>query len=321
MFIGKWKRIGTTVLILLVVTLLTACSGDRSGVDPDAIFDLDQYEDELTVHFFYMEQEGTQSGESIFVHTPEGQTLLIDAGTPEVGPIVDGYLDDMGIEHIDYAMPSHPHADHIGGYHTVFKTKDIGKVIDIDVPHNTSTYETYRDIIEEEDIEVEYAGAGDVYEIEEDLTLEILNPEKGLTAETMPDDYSDRSASYLNNVSVVIKMTYKDTSFLFTGDIYATREDELIDEYGDKLESDVIVAPHHGDESSSTGRFIETVNADIALIPSNYIASTNVVDKYTSYDHDVYHTVADGNVLLITDGDKIEIITEKERDEPNFIDN
>lgn len=318
MFLSRWRRI-SSILIIIIAVLLTACSAERSGVDADAVFDLDKYEGELTVNFFHLENDEMQSGESILVHTPEGQSILIDAGIPEVGPIIDGYLDDMGIEKIDYAMPSHPHADHIGGYHTIFKTKDIGKLVDINVPHATATYEKYQEIIKEEDIEVEFAEAGDVYEIEDDLTLEILNPPKGTSVETMPDDYSSRSASHLNNVSMVIKMTYKDISFLFTGDIYLAQEVELVKEYGDELKVDVLVAPHHGDESSSSGGFIDAVNGDYVVIPSNRIASTNLPAKYFDLDYKVYHTVADGNVLFVTDGEEIDIITEKERPENSFV--
>src|SRR5690625_6644060 len=82
-------------------------------------------------------------------------------------------------------MPSHPHIDHIGGFLTLFEKKEIGKVIEINLPHEESeVYQAYSEMIEKNNFTVEYAEESNVYKIEDNITLEILNPMKVLSPET-----------------------------------------------------------------------------------------------------------------------------------------
>lgn len=306
-----FRRSKIFAVILLLLTLIISSCSEKD--DPEAVFDIDNYEGDLAVYFFHLDAE-EKTGESILVKTPKGQTILIDAGTPEAGPLVDEHLDRLGIEKLDYVMPSHPHIDHIGGLLTIIKTKDIGKMIEIDIPHDTGTYRKYKELLNEENITVEIGEAGDFIELEDDLTLEIINPPKGTNADSLPDNYSNLKAAYINNVSMVMKLTYKEKSFLFTGDIYMAKELDLVEEYGESLGADVLVAPHHGDDTSSSNLFVTTVNPSIAMIPSNNMYSVHVFEQYEAIGSEVYHAAFNGTVVLVSDGKTIEAIPEKERE-------
>lgn len=307
----RFKKIGILLLVLMTA-LLAACSDKEtpSGVHPEAVFS-DEFKDDLTIHFFHLEGD-EKTGESIFVQTPEGKNILIDAGIPDVGNMVDGYLDDLGVEKLDLVLPSHPHFDHIGGLITIFETKEVDKVIEINVPHDTGPYRDYKNMIESKGIEVEFAEAGDIIELEDDLKMEFLSPPKGTSEDTLPDGYSKLSASHINNVSEVIRMDHGDNSFLFTGDIYVAKEMDLIENYEDKLNVDVVVAPHHGGKTSSSNGFIEAVDPSITMIPAN-IMERSIINKYEKYGSEVYHSLLDGNILLVSDGKEMKVITEKER--------
>lgn len=307
MIFKKSRLLG--ILILLIALVLTACSKDKKG--RGAVFSTNDYEGDLAVYFFDLEDE-KKTGESILVKTPKGQTILIDAGVPDSGPDLDQYLDELDIDTLDYVMPSHPHYDHIGGLQTIFKTREIGQVIETDVPHTTGPYKEYKRIMNEENIDVKIGEAGDVLELGEDLTLEIMNPPKGTNKDSLPKGYSKMSASFINNMSMVMKLTYKEQSFLFTGDIYARKELELIDEYGEELQSNVLVAPHHGNKTSSTKQFIKAVDPEIAMIPANLMFSKRIYKRYVNYGSDVYHSSYDGNVVLVSDGKTIEVVAEAE---------
>src|SRR5699024_1372968 len=209
MFFRKIRALGIIILFIALVLSAFSKKADEAGV-----FDTGAYEGELAVYFFHLEGD-EKMGESILVKTPEDQTILIDAGMPEVGTTVDGYLDALGIDEFDYVMPSHPHHDHIGGLQSIFKTKEVDKVIEVDVLHSTKTYNNYKRLIKEKDINVDTGEAGDMLELEDDLTLEIFNPPKGTDKDSMPEGYPDQSASVINNISMVMKLTYKDKSFLF----------------------------------------------------------------------------------------------------------
>ncbi|MFA1819958.1 ComEC/Rec2 family competence protein [Virgibacillus oceani] len=303
-----------------ILLLLSACTVEAQEevreVDPSAVFSAEEFTDELQVRFFHLELDETgKTGESILITTPGGQHILIDAGIPEVGPLVDNYLTALGVETIDIAMPSHPHSDHIGGYLTLFETKEIGKVISTGFPlEDSNIYQDYRQSIEENNIPVELVEKGDVIEVEENLTMEILHP----TNETIENYlvlYDEFSAGIVNDLSMVVKLEYKDKSFLFTGDIYTAVESQLIDAYGEEMDADVVVAPHHGQHTSSSGEFLEAVSPEVTIIPINLLYSRSVYDNYAEQGSDVYASQFDGNVLIVSDGEKLDVYSEKENDD------
>lgn len=308
-----WKK--SSFIILLLVLFLMSCSSSEGvrEVNPDTLFASDEHEDELTIHFFNLksDESGAQSGQAILVHTPEGNNIMIDAGKPEFGELLDKHLLEMGVDTLDYVLPSHPHSDHIGGFSTLFDTKSIGKVIDINLPLESEAYEAYDNLIEENDISVEVAKPDEVLEIEEDLEIEILAPteEKVETYKEM----DNLSAGIVNDLSMIVKLTYKDKSFLFTGDIYKGVEKDLVNAFGDELESDVVIVPHHGIGTSSSETFVDTVEANISIIASNLLMDKSVYDRYRETGSQVYVNELDGNILLTTDGETIDVYTEQER--------
>lgn len=316
MSIWTRKNILTTILLLLILSLAACTKGPINEVNPDIIFDREAHEGELTVHFFNLvaPDRYEKTGESILITTPKGKTILIDAGTVLVGPLVTEYLTKLGIDKLDYVMPSHPHHDHIGGLLTVLEEKEVDQLIEINLPHEESqVYLDYQSLIEKHNIAVKYAEEGDLYEIEEDLTLEILNPMKGLSAETY--SFTRLSPGIINDVSMVVKMTYKDTSYLFTGDIYRGVEHSLIQKFGDKLDVDVLVAPHHGLGTSNSEKFMEATNPKITLIPSNVLFDLKIVENYEKQGSEVYISKFDGNVLLKSKGKTIDVYREFESED------
>lgn len=319
MILKRCKIVG--LVLFFMSFILVACSKEKSQtVD---VFGVGDHDDKLTIHFFHI--KGEDKSDAMLIRTPKGKNVLIDAGMPSAGPRLDEYLNDLDVKRVDIVLSSHPHIDHIGGFETIFRTKDIGKVIETNVPHTSSDiYNNYRRLIEKKNIDLEYAEDGDVFRLEEDILLEILNPPKGTSDDTLPYGWSELSASgqsakYINNVSMVVKLTYKENSFLFTGDIYQESESNLIELYGDKLEADVLKAPHHGDSTSSSIPFIKTVNPKITIVTTNVIQSKPIHDIYRKLGSDVYVTGGDGNILVVSDGKMIDIFTEKSR-ENDFLD-
>src|SRR5690554_6486734 len=135
------------IIIAIAITLLAACSNkpEIREINPEAIFAMNDYEGKLTIHFFNLvtSDRVERTGESIFIKTPKGKTILIDAGIPMVGPLIDKYLNKMNVDTIDFVIPSHGHTDHIGGYLTLLKTKEIGKIIETSLPLESDVYLEY----------------------------------------------------------------------------------------------------------------------------------------------------------------------------------
>lgn len=311
------KRYLFILVMMISLMMITACGSKVvNEVNPESIFNAEEHEGDLRIHFFNLESPDRfeKTGESILITTPQGKTILIDAGKEIVGPLVNDYLDELGIEKIDYVMPSHPHHDHIGGLLTVFAEKEVGKIVQINLPlEDSGVYNRYADMIEEKGYDVEFAEEGDVFEIEEDITLEVMNPMKGLSPETYA--FGTLSAGIVNDVSMVMKLTYKEKTFLFTGDIYRGVENSLIDKFGEELDVDLVVAPHHGLGTSSSDDFIEATSPALTIIPSNVLFDLNIISKYEEQGSDVYVSKFDGNILVTSNGKKIDVYREWEREE------
>ncbi len=229
-------------------------------------------------------------GDSIFIESPEGMTMLIDCGEYEKIDCVRDFLDDKGIERIDCLVVTHPHTDHMGGMATIIRNYDIGSIYMPKVTSNTTAFEVMLKAIQEKSMKIKTAKAG--------MTIDFGSVDADIIAPI--------SAEYegLNNYSVVIRMQYKDRSFLFTGDIESEVEKELLDSK-ENLDSDVLKVAHHGSNSSSTTKFIEAVSPICSVIcvgeNNDYGHPKEKVLKRLS-DTEILRTDEEGTIHIYTDG-------------------
>jgi beta-lactamase superfamily II metal-dependent hydrolase len=244
---------------------------------------------ELKVHYIDVAQ-----GDAILIQCDD-KNMLIDAGKNDKGELVDYYLKEQGVEKLEYVIGTHPHEDHIGGLDVVIDNYDIGKII---MPKVTATTETFKDVINSinnKGLKITIPKVGTTYELGE-ATFEILAPNGS--------EYSDT-----NNYSIVIKLTYGNTSFLFTGDCEDVSEEEMVAS-GLNLKADVLKIGHHGSRDSTTDEFLAAVNPDYAVISvgrSNTYGHPHktVMDKLKDKNIDVYRTDESGTIVATSDGDKI----------------
>ena len=120
----------------------------------------------------------------------------------------------------------------------------------------------------------------------------------------------------LNNNSLVFKLQYGEFSMLFTGDIEAKTENDLVSRYGKKLQSTVLKVAHHGSSTSSTYNFLKAVQPQLALISCGDKEKYNHPNKKVlgTFDYlqiPVKVTSQNGEITLRTDGEKYQIMTDK----------
>ncbi|MEG0663523.1 MAG: MBL fold metallo-hydrolase, partial [Clostridia bacterium] len=156
-------------------------------------------------------------GDSILIKSND-KAMLIDGGENDVGDKVLSYIKSQNVKKLDYIVASHPHSDHMGGLDYVVNNFDCENIILSTVKESaTPTTKTYKDFlfaIKSKKLNVIKAITGKTFNLG-DSTIEILGPVK---------EYED-----LNDSSVVLKVTFGNTKFLFTGDIEKTAEQDLID--------------------------------------------------------------------------------------------
>jgi competence protein ComEC len=274
----------------------------------EEILDGKKYLGKLTMRFFNVDVNGN-SGDSMLVQTPDGLTILIDAGLKGNGGQIIDAIKRLGVKKIDYAIATHMHQDHIGGFPEIINSIPVEKILMSNFKNYNSSYaKSFLNSIEQKNINVQYIKEGDTINIGKEIKIDILNPQP---SEGVIDE-SD-AQNMLNNESVTFTMTYKSKKFLFAADIQTITELRIADKYKDNLKADMIKVPHHGSTTSSIRSFVQAVSPKISIITFNALESLDVYNKYKQAGSKVYVTGMDGIILLVSDGEKIDVVTEKER--------
>ncbi len=251
----------------------------------------DEIPGKLQVHFFDVGQ-----GDASLVITPDGKTVMIDAGPNSDQDRLLSYLEALKIKTIDYMIFTHPHEDHIGGGDAVIDQYSVGTVIMPDASSSSSTFEKLLLTIDKKNVPIELAAPGDTYQIS-DCSFTVYGPI------TIPDDDA-------NNASIILRLVWNNTSVLFSGDAESKEEAEVLLKYASKLKSDVYQVGHHGSSTSSSEAFLQAIDPDIAVIScakDNEYGHPHkeTINLLSSLGVKIYRTDLQGSILLLSDGEKV----------------
>lgn len=263
---------------------------------------------ELTVTYLDVGQ-----GNAAFIEIPGGKTMLIDGGgfgdnaTFDVGAmVVAPYLWRNKIKSIDAVILSHPHSDHLNGLLYILDNFRIGKVISTHFPADSANYRRFLETIQNRGID--HPDFPDIHEesiaIADGADLRIFYPARSQTPERAPAN--------LNNGSLVAKLSFNGTSFLFPGDVESTSEAAVVALAGQRLHSTVMLSPHHGSNTSSTPAFLDAVDPEVIVVSARRdrfgFPSDDVMERYIRRGYDVYQTETHGAVKVIVKDDRVEVI-------------
>lgn len=258
----------------------------------------------LIVSFLYVDQ-----GDSICILTPNGRVILLDGGPVDENfdageEIIIPYLKKNNFRKIDLIIASHPHRDHIGGLISVIRNFTTNFVCEVSFPYPSTTYHEFLTAIQEKELKYKTIKGPSKINIDPELEVFVLYPLK----EFKFDDP--------NNNSLVIKMTYRDVSFLFTGDIEMPAEEFLVKKYNKSLKSKILKSPHHGSYNSSTHEFLKAVSPEVVVIScgiENRFGYPHywTLKRYEQYDIKVYRTDIHKTVKITSDGKTYTIETSR----------
>ena len=272
--------------ILIISLLLTGC--DNNAIN-EPINNTGQ--DDLIVHYLDVGQ-----GDSVLIQFPGGRTAIIDGGTRESGEKIVSYIKNLGVKRLDYLIATHPHEDHIGGLPEVIRNFEVGNVYMPNKTANTKIFEELLNVIENKGLKITIAEG--IYSIidENNLKFAILGPVK--------DNYSNT-----NDYSIVSKIEFINTSFIFTGDIEKEAEMDLL-EAGYNLKSDVLKVAHHGSSTSNTEEFLEEVAPKYSVISlgkDNAYGHPHkeILERLNKIDTKVLRTDKLGDIVIKSDGENI----------------
>lgn len=225
----------------------------------------------------------------------EDVTVLIDGGESEQFYNVSSYLKAAGVDRIDCYILTHPHSDHMGIAADIINKFQVDTVFITQFSQmNMPTTKTYEDMLraaKKTDVTITTVKAGDSYTFAS-LKIDILAPME----ET--EDYND--------MSIVVKATYKSRSFLFCGDISSNVEEQILSS-GANVKADVIKIAHHGSNTSSSDAFLEKVSPELAVISCGIENSyghphTETLNTLDKHNIKYFRTDKEGTVLIYSDG-------------------
>jgi competence protein ComEC len=244
--------------------------------------------------------------------------ILIDGGptTPEYDTgerVIAPFLRHKGIRKIDTVILTHPHNDHAGGLEFILKNFQVNQIIGIhdrDIP--IPIHRELRAIAMEKHIDYRPGSPGSFSISSEYRTsqpafyeIENLNP--------VDTNFADFSQSSINNNSMVLKIRFGQISFLFAGDIETQAEYAMLNSGAD-LQADILKAPHHGSNTSSSEGFLNAVNPVFAVISSGEQSRFNfpsevVLNRYKRRGIKLLQTGKSGAITIVTDGQRVWVKT------------
>lgn len=287
----------------------------------DAVFDRSKTAGSFACYYFRSNYTrpnpvgNSYSGDSALLIAPDGTTMLIDFNMDPVTSHVVSYLQRLGITKLDYLMASHTDMDHCGGYEVLLENIEVEHVYITDSPYYKST-----------DIK---AGRFLAKAVEQGATYTILTAGMNIdfggvnmeifwpTADIVWSE--NPTSAETNDLSIVAKFVYGESSFLFSGDINTTQEIKLVEMYGDKLQADVLKMNHHGLKSSNSQKWTNTIQPKLICGMAAVVHSSEVLERYMFMEIPFTLSVLDGTTVVWTDGNgEYNVQVEKDREDAYF---
>ena len=334
----SWLRLG--IFLLLTIATLGVCLYFQTPIEK-IINGRDIQTDEksidysgLVIHYIDVGQ-----GDAIALEFPDNKKMLIDAGKQKSSSQLISYLNSKvfknGENEFEYVLLTHSDEDHIGGMKTVFNTYQVNKVYrpqiytdaldkakDAFAPEKSKNVTT---LIYTTTIETIYAEPNcNVYFNE----LALMNSSQKIcggegdtyyefTFYTPNDSYYDN----VNDFSPIMKLTYKNKTFLFTGDATTLGEDEALKNGIGKV--DVLKVGHHGSTTSSGQKFIERVQPTYAMIEVGKDNSyghpkTEILNRLDYYGVKVFRTDTNKSIVANVNGEGSLLIYPNKADKNSF---
>ena len=230
----------------------------------------------------------------------DGMHLLIDGGPPDASSMVYSILKRLNIDNLDYIIATHPDADHIGGISGALNYATCGVCYCSTATNDTKTFSSMNRYLADREVTLTVPNPGDSFTLG-GATITFLGPTQQLEE--------------INNNSLVCRLDYGNTSFLFTGDA-ELEEESLIISSGANLKADVLKVAHHGSSSSSSMSFLQKVNPSYAVISvgeSNTYGhpTSEVLNDLTRIGATVLRTDELGSIVFHSDGSTLDYTATK----------
>ncbi len=231
----------------------------------------------------------------------DGKAMLIDGGNAADSSLLYTYLKKHGIDHLAYIVCTHAHEDHVGGLSGALNYAKADRAFCPVTSYDSRAFTSFVSYLKKQNVSIEVPKAGDRFSLGS-ASVQVLGP---VTA----------GAEDPNNTSIVLRVVYGKTSFLFTGDAEREEEQEIL-ESGCPLESTVLKVGHHGSGSSTTYPFLREIMPEYAVISvgadNTYgHPDTDTLSRLRDAGVKVFRTDMQGDIVCVSDGKNVTFSTER----------
>lgn len=230
----------------------------------------------------------------------DNETMLIDGGNPGDSNLIAAYLKKYNVSHLNYVICSHAHDDHVGGLPGALSVANADAVYAPKTENDIKAYRSFKSKV---------AAQG----------LTIKNPIPGETIDFGSSKVTflgpvHENVSDLNDTSIILKISYGETSFLFTGDAERPEEQSVLSQNYD-LSATVLKVGHHGSGDSTTYPFLREIMPKYGIISvgnNNYGHPTEeTLSRLRDADVKVYRTDMQGDIIVSSNGKTVTVKTER----------
>jgi len=232
----------------------------------------------------------------------DGHYMLIDGGNPSSSSFLYSYLQKHRIDYLDYIICSHAHADHVGGLAGALNYASVGTAYAPVKEYDSRAFNSFVKYLGEQGKEITVPSPGDTIML-------------GVARVTFigPVDMSLAETNH-NNASIILRIEYGMTSFLFTGDAEIEEEISVIGT-NSELRSTLLKVGHHGSYTSSSEAFVAAVAPDYAVISvgngNEYgHPHESALERLSKYTSEIYRTDLLGEIICYSDGYNLTFTTE-----------
>ena len=217
--------------------------------------------------------------------------MLIDGGNAADSSLIYAYLESHDIDYLDYVICTHPHEDHVGGLAGALNYATVGTSYCSMDDYDSKAFENFESYLAKQGKKIEIPFAGDTFSFGS-AVVTILGP---------VGYYSDP-----NNMSIVLRIQYGKTSFLFAGDAEIDSEQDILNA-GVNLQSTVLKVGHHGSDTSTSYRWLREIAPQYAVISvgkdNSYGHPTEqTLSRLEDAEATLYRTDLQGHIICTSDG-------------------